>query len=97
MEENYGPNFITLTDEEGNEIELEHLDTIEWDGTTYLSFFPVEQGGEDNPEEELGLIILKVIEENGEDLLSTLESDEEIDLIYQKFMENLFDEEENTE
>lgn len=97
MEENYGPNFITLTDEEGNEIELEHLDTIEWDGTTYLSFFPVEQEGEDNPEEELGLIILKVIEENGEDLLSTLESDEEIDLIYQKFMENLFDEEENTE
>lgn len=97
MEENYGPNFITLTDEEGNEIELEHLDTIEWDGTTYLSFFPAEQEGEDTPEEDLGLIILKVIEENGEEILSTLDSDEEIDLVYQKFMENLFDEEEDAE
>ena len=26
MSEEYGPNFVTLTDEEGNDIELEYID-----------------------------------------------------------------------
>ena len=59
MQEEYGGNFITVTDEDGNEFELEHLDTIEWNGQTYLAFFPAEQEGEETPEEELGLVILK--------------------------------------
>ena len=29
MSEEFGPNFITLTDEDGNEIELEYVDAIE--------------------------------------------------------------------
>ena len=84
---------ITLTDEEGNEIELELLDTIEHNGTTYHAFFPTIPEGEEVPEEELGLIILKVIEEDGEEILSTLDSDEEMDEVYEQFMETLFDEE----
>ncbi len=89
MEDTFGSNFITVTDEDGNEIELEHLDTIEWNGNTYLSFFPTEQEGEEVNEEEMGLIILKVIEENGEEILSTLESDEELDAVYEQFMLSL--------
>ena len=34
MSEEYGNDFITLTDEDGNEIELEHLDTVEYNGQT---------------------------------------------------------------
>ena len=44
-------------------------------------------------EEETGLVILKVIHENGEDLLSTLDSDEELDAVYDLFVEALFSEE----
>ena len=40
MSEEYGANFITVTDDEGNEFELEHLDTMELNGTTYMAFFP---------------------------------------------------------
>ena len=29
MSEEYGPNFVTLTDEEGNDIELEYVDALE--------------------------------------------------------------------
>ena len=29
MDEEFGADFITLTDEEGNEFELEYLDTLE--------------------------------------------------------------------
>ena len=87
MSEEYGANFITVTDEEGNEFELEHLDTIEFQGQTYLAFFPAD-------EEEMGLVILKAIQENGEEILSTLDSDEEIDAVYNEFMKELFAEEE---
>lgn len=62
MSEEYGANFITVTDDDGNEFELEHLDTIEYNGQTYLAFFPAEHEGEEAPnEEELGLVILKTV------------------------------------
>ena len=94
MSEEYGANFITVTDADGNEFELEHLDTIEFNGSTYLAFFPAVSEDQDAEEEEdLGLILMKVIYENGEELLSTLDSDEEAEEVYQLFMERLFDEE----
>ena len=40
MEELFGPDFITVTDEDGNEFELEHLDTLEHEGETYMAFSP---------------------------------------------------------
>lgn len=101
MSEAFGPDFITVTDEDGNEFELEHLDTIEFNGQTYMAFFPAVEGGEADggPEdvdldEEYGLIILKVVEADGEEQLSTLDSEEELEQVYQQFMETLFSEEE---
>ena len=99
MSEEYGADFITITDEDGNEFELEHLDTLEYNGETYMAFFPTVEDGKDVEEvdldEEYGLIILKVVEENGEEQLSTLDSDEELELVYQQFMEQLFADEED--
>lgn len=94
MSEEYGANFITVTDDEGNEFELEHLDTLEFQGQTYMAFFPAVSAEEEEDEEELGLVILKVIQENGEELLSTPDSDQELDAVYEAFMEELFPEEE---
>ena len=90
MNEDYGANFITVTDDDGNEIELEHLDTIEFQGQTYLAFFPVVAEGEEEDGEDMGLIILKAIQENGEELLSTPDSDEELEAVYEEFMKELF-------
>lgn len=36
---------------------------------------------------------MKVVEENGEELLSTLDSDQEMETIYNLFMERFFEEE----
>lgn len=44
----------------------------------------------------MGLVILKAIQENGEEILSTLDSDEEIDAVYNEFMKELFAEEEES-
>ena len=40
MSEEFGPNFITLTDEDGNEIELEYVDAIEVDGQRLMKLPP---------------------------------------------------------
>lgn len=98
MSEEFGPDFITVTDEDGNEFELELVDTLEHNGESYYAFFPAvgedDETGEpqdvDADDEEYGLVILKAIVENGEELLSTPDSDEELDQIYQLFMERFF-------
>ena len=94
MSEYFGPTFITVTDEDGKEIVLEFVDSLEYNGQTYQAFFPAETEGEDEDDPDNGLVILKVIHENGEELLSTLDSDEEIDAVYDLFMESLFSDEE---
>jgi len=103
MSEEFGPDFITVTDEEGNEFELEHLDTLEYNGNIYMAFFPAVEGEEgadgeivdvDPDDEEYGMVIMKIIEENGEEMFSTLDSEEEEQEVYEKFMERLFEDEE---
>ena len=98
MSEAFGPDFITVTDEDGNEFELELVDTLEHNGVTYHALFPASQEDEESGEpvdvdaddEEYGLGIMKTIEENGEELLSTPDTDEELDEVYQLFMERFF-------
>ena len=102
MDESFGPDFFTLTDEDGNEFELELVDTLEHQGVTYYAMFPAveedEATGEprdvDADDEEYGLVIMKGIQENGEELLSTLDSDAELDEIYELCMERFFQDEE---
>ncbi len=100
MSEEFGPTFVTVTDDEGNEIELEHLDTLEVDGATYMAFFPAQfADAEEEPvdDEEYGLIILKVIQEDGEELLSSIDDEAELQTVYEQFMEILFNEDEDGE
>ncbi len=102
MDEMFGPDFITVTDENGNDFELELVDTLEHKGVTYYALFPAvdadEETGEpkdiDADDEEYGLVIMKGITENGEELLSTLDSEEELEEIYSLFMERFFEDEE---
>jgi len=89
MSEEFGPTFITITDDEGQEITLEFIGSLELNGTEYHAYFPTE--AEDEEEDpDSGLIILKVIHEDGEDLLSTCDSEEELYAAYEALMAELF-------
>ena len=94
MSGEFGPDFITVTDEDGNDIELELVDALEHKGQTYMAFFPAVEEGADEDCDDYGMVILKSIEENGEELLSTLDSDEELEEVYDLFMERLYQDEE---
>ena len=83
-----------MTDEDGNELVLEYVDTLVHNGQTYTAFFPAVEEGADEEEADYGLVILKTIVEDGEELLSTLDSDEELSEIYELFSEQLFEEDE---
>lgn len=90
----YGDNIISISDDEGNDFELLVLDEADMNGVHYLALTEAK-----NPEEEenLEVIILKVIqdEESGEDLLSTVDSDDELEAIYQIFEDQMFADDDN--
>lgn len=94
MSEAFGPTFITVIDENDQEIVLEFVDALEFNGQQYHAFFPAETEGEDEEDPDNGLVILKIVQENGEDVFSTLDSDEELEAVYDLFMESLFEGEE---
>ena len=94
MSEEFGPDFVSVTDDEGNEFELEHLGTLEYQGTTYMAFLPADM---DEQDEDYGMILLKVIQENGEELLADIDDEQELDTVYDLFMEQLFSEEDAEE
>ena len=96
MSDEFGPTFVTVTDENGQELTLEFVTSIELNGQEYRAFFPTESEEEGKQDPDNGLIILKVIQEAGEELLSTCDSEEELSTAYDALMELLFDEEEDT-
>ena len=66
MSEDFGNDFITIIDDDGNEFNLELLDTIDYNGETFSAFLPADMD-EDDP--DYGLILLSVTEdENGDGL-----------------------------
>ena len=78
MSEEYGNDFVTLIDEDGNEVEFEHIDTVEYEGVTYLAFIPAELSVEEDAE----VVIMQVVtDENGEELLEGVEDDDIADAV----------------
>ena len=72
-------NIFTLTDEDGNESEFELLGEMEIDDNTYLALIPLD-GDEDE------YVILKVeVDENGDELLVTIDDDDEFDRVADAF------------
>ena len=84
MSEEYGNDFVTLIDEDGNEVEFEHIDTVEYEGVTYLAFIPAELSVEEDAE----VVIMQVVtDENGEELREGVEDDDIADAVFNIVME----------
>lgn len=88
MADEYGSDFITITDEDGNEIEVEVLSTVEYNGASYMAVIPAD--GEDDLRLEVS--ILKSVEEDGEPLLCAIDDEAELQAVYDLVMDSLYDE-----
>ena len=95
MSEEYGGDFITISDDDGQEFELEVLDTMDYNGESYTAFLPADM---DENDPDYGMIILRVVQdENGEDLYESIDDEEQLQDVYEHFMVLLFDDEEGEE
>jgi hypothetical protein len=90
MSDEFGSDFITISDDEGGEYSLEHICTTELEEETYMLFLPADM---DESDPDYGYVILKVVEEDGEEAFSAIENEEEEERVYAAFMELLFDDE----
>lgn len=83
--------FYTLTDEEGNEIQFEVIGSAEIKGSMYYAMVPTDDQPEDA--EYCEYVILKAEkDESGEDILVTVDDDEEFDDVADYFDDMLSDE-----
>ncbi len=95
MDSEFGASYITIEDDDGNEFELEHLSTLEFEGEEYMVFLPADMD-EDDP--DYGFIILRVEEADGEEQFVSVDDEDLLQRVYEYYMENIFsDEEEENE
>lgn len=90
MADTYGSDFLTITDEDGQEYELEVLSSLEYNGNTYLAVIPA---GESQDTLSLEVSILRSMEDDGEPWLSVIEDEQELQAVYGLLMDSLYDEE----
>ena len=70
--------FYTLTDEQGNESEFELIGAAEYKGNQYYAMIPA--GAEQKEDEFCEYVILRLDkDENGEEMLVTIDDDDEFD------------------
>lgn len=85
MAEIFEGDIYTLTDETGKESEFELIGSCEFEGKTYLALIPVEEGMDE-------YVILRLeADEKGEEILVTIEDDDEFDRVADYFEDELFD------
>lgn len=85
-------NIITLTDEDGQEIDFEFIGEAEIDGIVYLAIAPAGEAAMNEGIIEYGL--LKVIEEDGEEVYVTIDDEDEFNKVADYF-DDMFDSEED--
>ena len=91
MDEEYGNDLVSVIDDEGNEHQFEILDAIETDESRYVALLPVYDDAEQAVEDDGELIILEVVNSEGEDLLVPIEDDDVFEEIAGIFEERLAD------
>ena len=94
MDQEYGANIISITDEDGVEYELEVLSSVTYKGAEYLALTPADA---DDEAEELEVSILKSVMDGDEPILVAVEDDEELETVYDLLMQNLFEDEADDE
>lgn len=93
MDDVFEPTYFTITDEDGQEFEMEILDEVEMDGKLYYAMVQADATDEETEE----VIILRVEQEDGEDVLVTPDDDDEAERAFQLFMDRLYQDEEAEE
>ena len=92
MSDDFGSDYITIVDDDGQESELEVVDTIEYKDQNFTLFLPADLS-EDDP--DYGFIILReTADANGDTIFESIDDEDELNDVYEHFMALLFDDDE---
>ena len=90
--EEFSPDIVSVIDEDGVEHIFEELDRIETDnGSKYVALLPVYDDEVEILDDDGDVLILKVIEENGETYLVQIEDEKEFNEIGNIFEDRLIE------
>ena len=78
-------SILTLTDENGEDMDFEYLDCIEYQGTEYLVLMPADEGSN-----ELVILAIEPVDEENENYLA-VEDEAGLDAVYGIFKERYKD------
>lgn len=77
----YEPDIISVTDENGNEILFELLERYETEDDVYVAITEYRDDAEEIVQADYEVIILKVLEDNGEEYLAEIEDENEYEQV----------------
>lgn len=83
--------LYTLEDEEGNEQEFEVLGELEYESANYCALIPYYENEEDLLKDDGEFVVLKREMVDGEEMLCTIEDDDEYDAVGNLFIQYLSD------
>lgn len=84
----YTPELFELVDEEGNVKNFEMIDAAEFEGEQYFAMVPAVEN-EDFLNCDCEVVILKAVEEDGNEILASIEDDEEYMKVSEFFMKRI--------
>ena len=85
LQEEQQSNILTLTDENGSDVDFEYLDSIDYEGKEYLVLMPAQEDSN-----EIVILEVQPVDEENENYLSV--SDEAVlDAVYDIFKERYKD------
>ena len=91
LNNDYNPDIITLSDDDGKEYTFEVLDAIETDEARYLALLPTFDDPQKMLDDSGELVIVKVGEEDGEEYFYEIEDDDEYETVADAFIDRLQD------
>ena len=84
----YTPELFELVDDEGNKKTFELIDAAEIEGEQYFCMVTSVED-EDFLNSDCDIVILKTIEEDGEEILASIDDDDEFDRISAFFLDRM--------
>lgn len=87
----FDPDLITLTDEDNKEYRFEILDRIETDEGRYIALLPDYDDPQKMLDDSGELIILRAVDDDGDEVFEVIDDDEEFNAAYRAFETRLRD------
>lgn len=82
----YEPDIISVTDDNGDEILFELLERYENGSNTYVAITEYRDDAEEIVEADYEVLILKVLEDDGNEYLSEIENEDEFNEVSEVLM-----------